>query len=55
MLTLILLVFAFVLFLVAAALNPSYEPWRAKLGLIGLACWVLSEILSRAPGGALGR
>ena len=50
MLVLILLMFAFVIFLVAAFMVPPENPWKAKLGLIGLACWVLGEILTRAPG-----
>ena len=49
MLVLILLVFAFVLFCVAAWLTPSH-PWSGRIGLIGLACWSLAEIVSRVPG-----
>lgn len=49
MLSLILLVFAFVLFLVAAFFVPPEQPWRSKLGLLGLACWVLAGIISQAP------
>lgn len=48
MLSLILLVFAFVLFVVAGLLNPP-EPWRGKLLCFGLACWVLSELLKSGP------
>lgn len=44
---LILLVFAFVLFVVAAFLQPD-QPWRGKLGLLGLASWVAAEIFTRA-------
>lgn len=48
---LILLVFAFVLFVVAGFIQPDH-PWRAKLGLFGLACWVLAELLGRVGTGA---
>jgi hypothetical protein len=47
MLGLILLIFALVLFVVAAVINPA-EPWRGKLALLGLACWVAAEIFARA-------
>lgn len=43
-LTFVLLVFALVLFVVAAVLQPADHPWRGKLGLLGLACWVGAEI-----------
>lgn len=49
MLSLILLIFALVLFIVAAFLSPSAEPWRGKLGLLGLACWVAAEIFKAVP------
>jgi hypothetical protein len=49
MLVLILLVFAFVLFIVAAWLAPAH-PWTGRIGLVGLACWSLAEILSKVPG-----
>ena len=42
-LTLILLVFAFVCFVLAALWNPP--PPRPVLGWLGLAFWVLAEIL----------
>jgi len=47
MLSLILLVFAFVLFVVAGAYAASVTepPWRSRLVCFGLACWVLAEIL----------
>jgi membrane-bound metal-dependent hydrolase YbcI (DUF457 family) len=48
MLSLILLILAFLLFLIAALIVPPNEPWRAKLGLLGLAAWVLAEIVLRA-------
>ena len=49
MLTLILLVFALVLFCIAAFVNPV-DPWRGKLCCIALACWVASELIARLPG-----
>jgi Na+/H+ antiporter NhaC len=45
--SLILLVFAFVCFVIAAFWNPPSPP-RVLLGWFGLACWVLAEILGRA-------
>ena len=42
MISTILTVLAFVLFLIAAFLNPSP---RVNLGWLGLACWVLSVLL----------
>jgi hypothetical protein len=47
MLSLILLVFALVLFIIAGAVNPV-EPWRGRLSCLGLACWVGAEIILRA-------
>ena len=47
MLSLILLVFALVLLVVAAALNA--HPWTNRIALSGLACWVLSELLTKVP------
>ena len=52
MLSLILLVFAFVLLLVAGLINAA-APWRDKLACLGLACWVLSEIIVRSPLGGV--
>jgi hypothetical protein len=50
LLSMILVVFAFVLFAISAVWNPSPDtPWRARLVCAGLACWTLAEILSRAP------
>jgi hypothetical protein len=49
MISLILLVFALVLFCIAAAVNPV-EPWRGKLCCIAFACWVGAEIIARLPG-----
>ena len=45
MLTLILIVFAFACFTIAAVWNP--EPHRIRLIAAGLAFWVLSEITSK--------
>jgi len=45
MLTLILLVFAFVLFVTAAFLQPTAEPWKGRLCCLGLACLALADIL----------
>jgi hypothetical protein len=47
MLSLILLVFALVLFLIAAFVNPV-EPWRGKLLCFGLACMAGAELVGRA-------
>lgn len=47
MLTLILLVFAFVCFALAAFWNPN--PPRINLIAAGLAFWVLAEILAGHP------
>jgi hypothetical protein len=50
-LALVLLVFGFVLLVLAAMLTlPADSPWRSRLGLLGLACWILSEIVTRVPG-----
>lgn len=48
--TLILLVFAFVLFAIAGFWNPpAPSPWFGRLVAAGLAFWVLTEILTRSP------
>ena len=47
MVTLILMVFAFVLFVLAGFNVPAGPRWNL-IGL-GLACWVLAEILTRTP------
>ena len=52
MLSLILLVFALVLFLIGAFVNPV-DPWRGRLLCIGLACIAGAEIVARTP--LLGR
>jgi len=55
MLTLILQVLAFVLFLISGASffrdppPPQSWPWRYSFIALGLACWVLSDILKNAP------
>lgn len=45
MLTLILLVFGFVLFVLSGLGIPS--PTRFNLMSFGLACWILAEIVGR--------
>jgi hypothetical protein len=56
MLVLILLMLAFVLFLISGfsffrvpAAPPAPIYWHYGLVAIGLACWVLSEILKTGP------
>jgi len=52
MISLILLVFALVLFILAGLFAlPATEPWRAwaRVFCFGLACWVASELISRGP------
>jgi hypothetical protein len=41
----ILMVFAFVLFAIAAIWGPAPEPHRGRLVSAGLACWALAIIL----------
>ncbi len=48
MLSLILMVFALVFFLIAAFVNPV-DPWRGRLLCLGLACIAGAEIVSRVP------
>lgn len=48
MLSLILLIFGLVLFLISAFAVPA-EPWRSKLCCIAFACWIGAEILGRVP------
>ena len=43
-LPLVLLIFAFVLFVLAAF--PVVEPWRWRLIPAGLACWVMAVIFT---------
>lgn len=45
----ILLVFAFVLFAIAALAYPV-DPWRGRLISFGLACWVAAELARGLPG-----
>jgi hypothetical protein len=40
---LILLTFALVLFLLAAGVPASYEPWRFRILAFGLAAWVAAQ------------
>lgn len=49
MLPLILLVFAFVLAIVAGIVNPppAGNPWSWRMLCWSVACWVLAEILQR--------
>jgi hypothetical protein len=54
MLSLILRVFALVLFLIAAFVNPV-DPWRGRLMCVGLACWVGADILVGVAGAPLLR
>jgi len=49
MLSLILLVFAFVLFVVAGFANLPDPPWKTRLVCVGFACWVLAELLKTGP------
>ncbi len=49
MLSLILLVFAFVLFVIAGLAPLVEPPWKTRLISFGLACWVLSELLKGLP------
>jgi hypothetical protein len=53
MLNLILLVFAFVMFVLAGLgvpwPPPQPWPWPYRLVAWGLACWVLTDILKSAP------
>ncbi len=49
MLSLILLVFALVLFVIAGAVRPEPEPWRSRLVCFGLACLAGAEIARNVP------
>jgi len=55
MLVTILLVFAFVFFVIGTFSGGTPGPWYGRFNLIsaGLAAWVLSEIFTRS--GVLGR
>lgn len=44
---LILLVAAFLLFLIAAWLSPEPKPFT-RFACVGLACWVLAQIVTQA-------
>lgn len=48
--SLILIMFAFVLFTIAAIWNPAPpSAWFGRLVAAGLACWVLAEIITKIP------
>lgn len=49
MLYIILLVFAFVLFVLAGAIRPEAEPWRGRLVCFGLACLALAMLVAKVP------
>ena len=44
----LLLVFALVLFVIGSFVNPV-DPWRGRLLCLGLACIAGAEIVSRVP------
>lgn len=48
MLSLILLVFALVLFVVSGILNPAVEPWRTRICCFGLACLAAAFLFEKA-------
>ena len=48
MLSLLLLVFALVLFVIGAFVNPV-DPWRGRLLCLGLACIAGADIVSHVP------
>lgn len=48
MLSLILLVFGLVLFIIAGFARPDNDPLRVRLVCFGLACMAGAEILARA-------
>jgi hypothetical protein len=48
MLSVILLVFALVLFVIGAFVNPV-DPWRGRLLCLGLACLAGAELVSHVP------
>jgi hypothetical protein len=49
--SIILLVFALVLFVLSGFLNAAVEPWRWRLACLGLACLAGAELVLRAGGG----
>jgi hypothetical protein len=51
MLSNIALVFALVLFVIAALINPAESPWKSRLVCFGLACFAGAELLVRYGGG----
>jgi hypothetical protein len=42
-------VFAFVLFVISGLANLAEPPWKTRLVCLGLACWVLAELLKGIP------
>jgi hypothetical protein len=54
MLSLILLVFALVLFLIGAFVNPV-DPWRGRLLCLGLACMAGAELVTHIGAPLPGR
>jgi len=47
---LVLLVFAFVLFVIAAVWNPQPpSPWFGRIVAAGLAFWVAAELITHTP------
>lgn len=47
MISMLLLMFAFVLLAIAGAWAPE-PPWKSRLACYGLACWVLAVIIEGA-------
>ncbi len=48
MLSIILLVFAFVLFVVSG-FRPEAEPWRGRMICFGFACLALAFLVEKVP------
>jgi hypothetical protein len=51
MVSMILLMFALVLFVLSGFLNPAVEPWRWRLACLGLACLAGADLMARVAGG----
>lgn len=49
MLSVILMVFAFVLFVVAGLYQSPNPPWSPRFVCWGLACWVLADLVTKVP------
>ena len=47
MLSIILMVFAFVLFIISAFVAPQPEPWRGRLVCFGFACMALADLFTK--------